>query len=314
MTIRQSCGTVLCVMSSFALAAYALSYLLSWFWIAELFTHFRIHLIAVLATLSGLLLICRYWRWATVMLGATALAAWPVVALLMPASQPPAGKTQLKLISANVLYANHDYEAFRRLVADEDPDLLLVVEYTAAWEEHLQDLREEYPYALLDPREQGCGIALFSKLPLNHAETRGLLDPGLPMAFADVQVDGQILNIIGVHLLSPLDPTRYSLRNEQLQELARTVSATPSPKIVVGDFNSTTWSPFLQEFLETTGLRDSRQGFGFQPSWPQQMALLRIPIDQLFVSSEIHVHRRVVGPDIGSDHFPIISLISITPK
>ncbi len=79
---------------------------------------------------------------------------------------------------------------------------------------------------------------------------------------------------------------------------------------VMGDFNCTTWSPFLQDFLQLTNYRDSRQGFGVQASWPADKWWARIPIDHAFVSKDVHVHSRVVGTPASSDHLPIIFEIS----
>ena len=38
---------------------------------------------------------------------------------------------------------------------------------------------------------------------------------------------------------------------------------------------------------------------------------MRIPIDQVFVPPNAIVTRRVVGPDIGSDHFPVEATIAL---
>ena len=41
-------------------------------------------------------------------------------------------------------------------------------------------------------------------------------------------------------------------------------------------------------------------------TWPSGLILLRIPIDYCLVSEGIGVMDVQVGPDIGSDHFPLI--------
>ncbi len=64
-------------------------------------------------------------------------------------------------------------------------------------------------------------------------------------------------------------------------------------------------SPYFGDFLKATGLRDSRRGWGWQATWNASRPLLRIPIDHCLVEPEMHVLNREVGPDIGSDHFPI---------
>jgi endonuclease/exonuclease/phosphatase (EEP) superfamily protein YafD len=76
--------------------------------------------------------------------------------------------------------------------------------------------------------------------------------------------------------------------------------------IVAGDFNTSSWNPAFKRLVEDTGLRDSRRGFGMQNSWNADFLFLRTTIDHCLVSPKVKVLNRRVGPDIGSDHFPIL--------
>ncbi len=76
--------------------------------------------------------------------------------------------------------------------------------------------------------------------------------------------------------------------------------------MVLGDFNTTPWNYYFQKFLKESGLRDSSQGFGPQPTWPNFSRLLSIPIDHCLHSAEIVIVGRQIGPDVGSDHYPVI--------
>jgi endonuclease/exonuclease/phosphatase (EEP) superfamily protein YafD len=80
---------------------------------------------------------------------------------------------------------------------------------------------------------------------------------------------------------------------------------------LLGDLNVTPWSPYFQELLAATGLRDSARGWGLQPSWPTMSLLLRVPIDHCLISPELHVTERTLGPDIGSDHFPLLVTLAV---
>ena len=64
-------------------------------------------------------------------------------------------------------------------------------------------------------------------------------------------------------------------------------------------------APF-RKLLADSGLNDSANGFGVQPSWPTFIAPLAIPIDHCLHSDEIHIHDRQIGDDVASDHFPLI--------
>jgi endonuclease/exonuclease/phosphatase (EEP) superfamily protein YafD len=78
------------------------------------------------------------------------------------------------------------------------------------------------------------------------------------------------------------------------------------PALVMGDLNATPWSRPFAELRAHGGLCDSRAGFGVQPSFPSASAALRIPIDHLLASCSIGVRDRRIGPDVGSDHLPVI--------
>jgi endonuclease/exonuclease/phosphatase (EEP) superfamily protein YafD len=54
------------------------------------------------------------------------------------------------------------------------------------------------------------------------------------------------------------------------------------------------------------GLCDTRAGFGLQASFPAWSAVMRIPIDHVLASCSIGVRDRWIGPDIGSDHLPVL--------
>ncbi len=202
------------------------------------------------------------------------------------------------------------------MIEDEDPDVVTVLEYCGHWPKTLQQLNERYPYRVTEPRWHGFGVAIFSKLPFVSSEVDQLVRTATdsPVIFVDVQVGDQRLRIAGIHTLSPTDRIRLQIRNDQLAEMSSLLSRTDEPTIVMGDFNCTPWSPYLGDFIKRTGYRDSRQGFGLQPSWPTGLWPCRIPIDHAFVSDQVHVHTRHLGKDGGSDHFPLILEVSVSGR
>lgn len=76
--------------------------------------------------------------------------------------------------------------------------------------------------------------------------------------------------------------------------------------MVLGDLNVTPWSHVFRDLLKRTGLIDSAQGWGIQPTWPSGAVLLRIPIDHCLHSPDVAIVNREIGENVGSDHFPVI--------
>jgi endonuclease/exonuclease/phosphatase (EEP) superfamily protein YafD len=74
----------------------------------------------------------------------------------------------------------------------------------------------------------------------------------------------------------------------------------------VGDLNVTPWNHRFRRLMQRSGLMDSSRGRGFQPTWPQDHPLLRIPIDHVLHSPDILVVNRRIGREVNSDHSPVI--------
>jgi endonuclease/exonuclease/phosphatase (EEP) superfamily protein YafD len=77
--------------------------------------------------------------------------------------------------------------------------------------------------------------------------------------------------------------------------------------VLIGDLNTTMWSPYFSELVKGSGLRDARLGFGLKPTWPMPLpALFQIPIDHCLVSDDIEVLGVRTGGATGSDHRPMM--------
>ncbi len=211
---------------------------------------------------------------------------------------------RLRALLVNVNNGNQAYTKLYRLVSSTSPDIVVLLEVDEAWMQALQPLLKHYPYT--ESWVNKFGVALLSRIPLQHAAVKVIGNTGLPSVIARFSIDGQRLTLIGTHPFSPITWRRARDRNKQLRELAKFVSDQEDSIILLGDLNVTPWSPFFKDFLRSTGLRDSREGFGLQPTWPTWFPPAWIPIDHALVSSSVVVHDRRVGPNVGSDHYPVI--------
>ena len=77
--------------------------------------------------------------------------------------------------------------------------------------------------------------------------------------------------------------------------------------IVVGDLNTSPWSPHFRDLLTATGLRNAAAGHGWIPTWPTWFWPALIPIDHVLVRGPLGVEDLERGPDVGSDHYPLIA-------
>jgi endonuclease/exonuclease/phosphatase (EEP) superfamily protein YafD len=271
------------------------------------FQYFLCLVIALIAFLIG-----KKWPWAIVS-GVFAIVNLIDIlpAFIRPGRQSQPSSRSLTVLLANVLSSNKEYENVRRLIRSTDPDIIAIIEATEGWMKGLSPLAEKYPHVVSRPREGNFGIALFSRIPLKESEIIQIGNAGLPSIFARIQVEDNDLTVIVTH---PLPPTRASTsrhRNRQLEELPDLVRSVKGAVLVLGDLNTAPWSPHFKKLLRRSGLRDSRRGRGIQPTWQAgHPYFLRIPLDHILHSPEIVVLRRELGPNIGSDHLPVIVELS----
>lgn len=302
-------GRLLVAISAVSLGFYGLGFFAPYSFYAELTTHFHFQNFWLMFWLTVLLAWTPYRIWHNVMILFTVIAASTALPTYWPLSTTEATGAKLRLMSFNVLGSNHDVTAVVAEIRRQQPDVLVLQEYTARWHEDLNSQLSEYTHRALHPRWHGFGIAIYSKLPLSQSQlvplTRQLAD--IPALVAQVAVAGQSLTVVGVHTASPVSPNRMRLRNQQMFEIAELANRISGLKVIVGDYNCTPWSPYFRQLIQQTNLRDSREGFGHQGSWSAfPMVPIRIPIDHALLSPQIAVISRWNGQHSGSDHRPIV--------
>lgn len=190
-------------------------------------------------------------------------------------------------------------------------DIVAIVECTPAWAEAVRTARSATMQEVSRAKGDRGGIALFSRFPLLKSEVRKTPTDAFP--FIDVTLDHPSgpIRLLVVHPLPPSWSVTHRMRNDELAWLATQCAAESGPLIVIGDFNETMYGWAYGEFLRATGLKNARNGFGRQATWPSMIAgvripdLLRIPIDHCFVSPQFAVESFAIGVEGISDHAPI---------
>jgi endonuclease/exonuclease/phosphatase (EEP) superfamily protein YafD len=218
----------------------------------------------------------------------------------------PTGQRQLKLLQFNLNNNNREYAKFEAYVLNLKPDVICLEEYSSGWWDNIAAVKKEYPYQIFKLREDSFGVAIFSRYPLQRSAIVGLGKAGVPSAFGQIEFNGQPWSFLVTHPLPPLNRQWYTLRNEQYKVMADFIRKEKSNHFVLaGDLNCAPWSAHFMNFLTASNLRDSRLGFGIQPSWPVNCWLLRIPIDHVLTSQNVETKVRRIEQDLGSDHLPV---------
>jgi endonuclease/exonuclease/phosphatase (EEP) superfamily protein YafD len=216
----------------------------------------------------------------------------------------------LRVMQINVFTGNSEYKKVEAAILRNDPDIILLDEVNWQWLHNLSSIKGKYPYRIEEARDDNFGIAMFAKIKPEKCEIRMSRVAQVPYIYAKFVIDPQSrksVSFFGLHTLPPVGNVNYETRNAQLVEIAEDIAKVQSDNIILlGDLNLTPWSYFYNKLEKDTGLRNSQQGFGVQPTWPDKLFFLLIPIDHCLVSPAVKVTGRRVGSNTGSDHYPLI--------
>ena len=273
----------------------------------EMFSHFRLQYLGASLLLGIAFVIFRSRRWALLMLAVTAINIWPVASWYIPdreieaATGPP-----LKLLLVNVYSGNNNADAVLDLIDAEQPDIIFVQEVTNRWAHIMNAVRAEYPYSQALPRNDNFGIGVYAREPMLGIDTVNSPPYGFPTLVVRQAIGEGSVTIVSTHPIPPVGEIGYDARSEQLASIVDLLGTIGGPKVLIGDLNISMWSHLYKQFEASTGLTNTRKGFGALPTWPRQLPFGRIPIDHCLVSPHFTVLETRRGPAIGSDHLPLI--------
>jgi endonuclease/exonuclease/phosphatase (EEP) superfamily protein YafD len=266
-----------------------------------------------------------------VALGLTLANGWP---LLAPAPQAAATANgpELTVATSNVLASRYDYASLVNWSTGSGIDVLGQQEVNASELAKFAAIRSHFPSTPADSllgrnpevtawtgwqiltatRVGGTGPAPFGVWG-GQALRLALAPPGATASARPAVI------VYVVHPASPHTEVQWDFRNIYLEALGKAIAAEPRglPIICMGDFNTPVWSPFFKRFVAETGLVDASG-----THWPATTRFFReldaptffgAPVDHILVSPSIEVKRFEVGPDIGSDHLPLIANLRL-PK
>ena len=292
------------------LLPFLLGFLGKYHWILDGFSHFRVYYCFYFMFLGVCSLILKLKKEAIAGLVFFLLSGIGLVKYYVPIDKVDS-VADIKILSINLLSSNNNSDEVLDFIINEDPDLIVLQEVNQKWDTYLSSLGSTFPFKLTEIREDNFGLVVLSKVELIDTEKIILSNSGVPSFYFKINMDSKETHFIATHPLPPIGTDYFDYRNEQFTNLNKMVKRLNGSKVLIGDLNTTSFSPNFSRITEGTSLRDSRLGFGLQSSWNAQIPFISVTIDHILISKEIMVTNRMVGPDIGSDHFPVIIKIAI---
>ena len=284
----------------------------------ELASHFKVQYLFLTIFLFFLLSLARKKWFFVIALFCVFINTADVIHWYIP--QPIAiqqSTNKIRALLVNINTKNNNYSQVISLVRKEKPDIAVFLELDEFWANQLHSINDILPYAVGRANPDNMGIAVYSKRPLEKPNIKFLGSSDHASVVGDFLVNRQVISLVATHFLQPIQPELILHTKQQLNAVSSYVKQLKQPRLVIGDLNTTMWSPSYRDFVKKTGLRNARQGFGILPTWPTEANfspikpplswLLLIPIDHFLISPEIKVLDIRTGANVGSDHLPLIA-------
>ena len=253
----------------------------------------------------------------------------------LPRPAAAADAPTLRVVTFNVLVLTHQFDRMAGWLRETQADLILLQE-TGGMEsaEISSALGDVYPHTV---DIEGTTLVALSRYAVTDSQ---LVDLG--GWFIDrfvLDVAGEPLAVYNVHLAMPvLDPDdeRFSLdlnngmanlflrydetyRNSLIRSLLARLAQEDLPYIVAGDFNTSDNSLMYAEMAAVMGdsFRETSPGLG--ATWPASLGDDELPagippllrIDYIWHSDALQALSAVTGPDLGSDHLPVMATLAL---
>jgi endonuclease/exonuclease/phosphatase (EEP) superfamily protein YafD len=285
---------------------------------SELISHFAFILSLISAIYFLFYLYFRNKLFIILSIFACVLTAYPWLSLLNPigTSNQREASDDISIMQLNIYYKNNDVYKFENYLKEIGfPEILVIQEATQEIVDKLESLKTEYPYTFEAPERGAYGMVLFSKIPIVKIQRISFdktVNKYTLVEFETLQRKIPFA-LIELHASSPSGDDQMNERKQELEEIATIIAQLPNEhKILIGDLNTTPYSPYFHKLRKNSGLKNAMQGLRIQGTWPSNFPFfLRIPLDHLLVSNKICVIKQAICPDLGSDHMPILSHIRL---
>ncbi|GAA0321008.1 endonuclease/exonuclease/phosphatase family protein [Psychrobacter aestuarii] len=224
---------------------------------------------------------------------------------------------QIKIMVSNVLTPNPHKQKLIDLVNDNEPDILITLESDKEWEAALEAIEPDYPYTVKVPLDNLYGMHLYSKIELIDPSVHYLMIDDIPSIHTQLQLtDTRKIWLYCMHPMppSPTEADKSTTRDAELLMVGRHIQEHEQTAILAGDLNDVAWSKTTRRFHRVSGLLDPRIGRHFINTFHVKYPFLRWALDHIFHSTcftLVDIHRL---PSIGSDHFPVLTVLQYEPK
>lgn len=297
----------------FLFVVYTFSFAASYIWFADLFRHFVFQYLIGAVFLSVVLLIFRSKLLAG-LIGITSCACLLEVVITTPqATSSITYNNVLKIAHYNKLFQRSNHDHLVEWIKHEQPDILVIQEADAETLNRVIQMHADYPYQKWHIfKDNPFGFIFLSKHPIVSYDQYWFENPKIKNPFfnAVVSVHNQAISIYSAHPVPPINYIYTMQRNDDLSVIADFISKSQDQKIIfLGDFNITAYSPYFQNLLYVSGLKNEYTSYLAPPTWPSGFFdyIFQISIDHILHKGALELIEKRRGHHLGSDHYSLIA-------
>jgi endonuclease/exonuclease/phosphatase (EEP) superfamily protein YafD len=302
--------------------SYLCSFLATYFWAFDLFSHFLMQYCFVGLLFGASFVALKQHKRAALVFLIAALSLFESRMSLQHPMQifPPAktGIQTIRLVQYNHHVSKQNFEGVKLwLTKNADTfDIIVLQEATAKTVELMGAIKNLYPYQIHEPRSNAFGMVVLSRYPITEHSiinlTGNVVDNFFIRATINVPETNEPLIIYALHAIPPTGHRLFQQRNSEILEVGQIVSEdTHRYKAMIGDWNITPYSPFFTKLLDKSGLNYQAKGLLLNPSWPcvPIYYFMKIPIDHILYSDSLQFVDKEVMSNFRSDHNAIVTTL-----
>jgi endonuclease/exonuclease/phosphatase (EEP) superfamily protein YafD len=225
--------------------------------------------------------------------------------------------SRFSLFISNVKIENRNAAGLRKIISDNNPDVILILEADDWWRNALVDFERSHPFTVQKALDNSYGMLFYTRLELLASEILFRVYDDVPSMRVCVALPSGIE--VELHCLHPKPPVPQEeesskQRDAELLIVGRETRGKSLPTVVMGDLNDVAWSHTNYLFQKISGLLDPRIGRGFYNTFDARYPILRFPLDHFFHSNHFRLIALRRLPYFGSDHFPMSIALSYEPE
>jgi len=267
----------------------------------ELFSQFRLQYLLLAAALLAIAIFARQ-RPAILVAGVALAVNLVAIGLVVANGAAPATRpATTTLVWANLYRKPEALAALATYARGRGADIIALTELPP---DGLRLIHQAFPdfRCVLFDADQGnpFAVAIAARAPCPSS------GGGVNARYADIAG----WRVVAVHARPPWNNARTNERNAAIRQAFAFAAGSPR-SVLVGDFNATPWAPVFGTAETTRGLRRANCGLPWRTTWRSAIPGVGLALDQAFLTPAVAVAGCDIGPDIGSDHRPLVLAFTV---